>query len=283
MDYLTNYYKNLCEQLQEKINLLEAKAKKKKKAKKDYDGDGKVESSTDEWKGSRDRAIKQAMSEENLNELFILDPNQKFASEIKNRTPAVSRLQQGTQRADVLGKMMALASYDNVNADEKAAIQRIIADTQQSAPASTEYRYGNFQAHPPLPQRKAGSAASIADVRTALRGLKNRQNDPKFSEHLTSTIANELTPTTVKRAYDVDSTEDYQMFGARQEKKLRAVSDKNAKAVPVVNSPTQVTTAYGNMMFDDFPADRKDLGDKEYTNYFPMDLVTRMVRKSGRS
>jgi hypothetical protein len=64
MDYLTNYYKNLCEQLQERINLLEAKAKKKKKmAKKDYDGDGTVESSTDEWKGSRDNAIKKAMSE----------------------------------------------------------------------------------------------------------------------------------------------------------------------------------------------------------------------------
>ena len=31
-----------------------------KKAAKDYDGDGKVESSTDEWKGSRDKAIKKA-------------------------------------------------------------------------------------------------------------------------------------------------------------------------------------------------------------------------------
>ena len=31
-----------------------------KEAKKDYDGDGKVESSTEEWKGSRDKAIKKA-------------------------------------------------------------------------------------------------------------------------------------------------------------------------------------------------------------------------------
>ena len=29
---------------------------------KDYDGDGKVESGTDEWKGSRDKAIKKAMA-----------------------------------------------------------------------------------------------------------------------------------------------------------------------------------------------------------------------------
>lgn len=57
------YYKNLCEALIEEINLLEAKIKKKKKkmAKKDYDGDGKVESSKDEYFGSKDKAIKAAM------------------------------------------------------------------------------------------------------------------------------------------------------------------------------------------------------------------------------
>ncbi len=32
------------------------------KANKDYDGDGKVESGTDEWKGSRDKAIKKSMA-----------------------------------------------------------------------------------------------------------------------------------------------------------------------------------------------------------------------------
>ena len=37
---------------------------KSKKAKKDYDGDGKVETSTQEWKGSRDKAIKKAMAKE---------------------------------------------------------------------------------------------------------------------------------------------------------------------------------------------------------------------------
>jgi len=39
----------------------EAKAKK---AKKDYDGDGKIESSEEEYKGSRDKAIKKAMAED---------------------------------------------------------------------------------------------------------------------------------------------------------------------------------------------------------------------------
>jgi hypothetical protein len=36
--------------------------KPEKKAKKDYDGDGKVESGTDEWKGSRDKAIKKSIT-----------------------------------------------------------------------------------------------------------------------------------------------------------------------------------------------------------------------------
>jgi hypothetical protein len=40
-----------------------AEAKAKKKAKKDYDGDGKIESSEEEYKGSRDKAIKNAISE----------------------------------------------------------------------------------------------------------------------------------------------------------------------------------------------------------------------------
>ena len=36
-----------------------------KKAKRDYDGDGKIESSKNEYFGSRDKAIKSAMSKQN--------------------------------------------------------------------------------------------------------------------------------------------------------------------------------------------------------------------------
>lgn len=41
---------------------LKAKVNKGKKAAKDHDGDGKIESGTDEWKGSRDKAIKKRMA-----------------------------------------------------------------------------------------------------------------------------------------------------------------------------------------------------------------------------
>ena len=47
-----------------------------KKAKKDYDGDGKVESGTDEYMGSRDKAIKKAMAkEEFIGEVNTEDEN----------------------------------------------------------------------------------------------------------------------------------------------------------------------------------------------------------------
>jgi hypothetical protein len=41
---------------------LKAKAKQGRAAAKDHDGDGKIESGTDEWKGSRDKAIKKRMA-----------------------------------------------------------------------------------------------------------------------------------------------------------------------------------------------------------------------------
>jgi CubicO group peptidase (beta-lactamase class C family) len=77
MKHLENYYRNLCEQLQQQLNILEAKMNEKKKAKnkgkkdskkekmadKDYDGDGKIESSKDEYFGSKDKAIKKKMAE----------------------------------------------------------------------------------------------------------------------------------------------------------------------------------------------------------------------------
>lgn len=73
MQDLTSYYRNLCEELQQQIDLIEkkieAKKKSKKKAKggkkmadKDYDGDGEVETSKEEYFGSKDKAIKANMA-----------------------------------------------------------------------------------------------------------------------------------------------------------------------------------------------------------------------------
>ena len=47
---------------------LEAVMSEAAKADKDYDGDGKIESSEDEWKGSRDKAIKKAVTEVSMDD-----------------------------------------------------------------------------------------------------------------------------------------------------------------------------------------------------------------------
>ena len=54
--------------------------KGKKKAKKDFDGDGKLESPEDEYKGSKDKAIKKAMKEE-IESLKRLIESGKFSNE----------------------------------------------------------------------------------------------------------------------------------------------------------------------------------------------------------
>ncbi len=41
-------------------SIIQSISKEAKKAKKDFDGDGELESSEDEWKGSRDKAIKSS-------------------------------------------------------------------------------------------------------------------------------------------------------------------------------------------------------------------------------
>lgn len=74
-------YRDLCHKLLNEINLLEAslKKKKKKKANKDYDGDGKVESGSEEYLGSRDKAIKKAMGKKKqINEGTIISDGTIF-------------------------------------------------------------------------------------------------------------------------------------------------------------------------------------------------------------
>jgi hypothetical protein len=67
-----------------------AEAKAKKKAKKDYDGDGKIESSEEEYKGSRDKAIKNAISETerrtSIKDLFKALDAKEFNKEQINNT-----------------------------------------------------------------------------------------------------------------------------------------------------------------------------------------------------
>lgn len=53
-----------------------------KKADKDYDGDGEIESGTDEYMGSRDKAIKKAMAKEDTDEEVEIEEDFKARAEV---------------------------------------------------------------------------------------------------------------------------------------------------------------------------------------------------------
>lgn len=155
MKHLENYYRNLCEQLQSQlensyrnlseelssqINLLEKKfdiskfkktkkgdkkdAKKDdkksnkkadKKADKDYDGDGEVESSKDEYFGSKDKAIKKKMAEKKK----MIKEGREIYGGIMNYGgfPRVSRLLNEVSAVD------AFNDGDDEAGDEQVATQ----------------------------------------------------------------------------------------------------------------------------------------------------------------
>jgi hypothetical protein len=250
MNYLTNYYKNLSEQLQAKVNNLQ----------------------------------------EQLDEAYVLDANQKYAATIRPSSSETgpndskeSRLQQGQKRANILGKMLAAHSYEGVNDHERAAIARIVADTQTSTPARSDYAYGNFQSYRPS-ERQAGTEASGEHLRLALGAIKRLDQDPKFAEHLTKTISSELPDTMVDRAYmaDMYADQDFPSFGTREARRLEAVARKNATDLPVEKSPSAVTSQFGQRMFKTFPGDENELGNTEYSHYVPMQVVSKMLGKLGK-
>lgn len=242
MHYLTNYYKNLCEQLQEKVNFLERQ----------------------------------------LNEAYVLSPHQKHAGSKTSYDADVrqTRMDQGRRRANILGQMMAAHTYDAVNADEKAAIEKIIADTHSSAPERSDWAHAGFNAFPPSKGR-AGTQASGQDLRVALGTIKRLGKDTKFAQHVTDTVAAELPDTMVDRGYmeDMMADEDYPQFGARDAKRLGNVSRSLAANLPASTSPSAATTEFGARMNAAYPADEATYGSNEYSHHVPMDVVTRMSKR----
>ena len=242
MNYLTKYYKNLSEQLQEKVNILEKQ----------------------------------------INEAYVLSPHQKHAGSNTSYDADVlqTRRNQGQRRANILGQMMAAHTYHAVNDHEKAAIEKIIADTQSSAPERSNWTHAGFNAFPPS-KGTAGTQASGQDLRVALGAIKRLSNDPKFAQHVTDTIAAELPDTMVDRGYmeDMMADKDYPQFGGREAGRLGNVSRSLAANLPASTSPSAATTEFGARMNAAYPGDAQDHGPNEYSHYVPMDVVTRMSKR----
>jgi len=242
MNYLTNYYKNLCEQLQEKVNFFEKQ----------------------------------------INEAYVLGPHQKLAGSQTSYDPNLRRMRrdQGRNRANILGQMMAAHTYDGVNDHERDAIARIIADTQSSVPQRSNWAHAGFHAFPPS-QGKAGTRASRQDLRVGLGAIKRLGKDKKFAQHVTDTISAELPDTMIDRGYMeyMMADRDYPQFGARDARRLGNVSRSLAANLPPSTSPSAVTSEFGARMNAAYPADAETYGKEEYSHHVPMDVVARISKR----
>ena len=100
---MSDLNRQLIEQLLQRIDLLEKtikKSKKSKKAKKDYDGDGEIESGTEEYMGSRDKAIKKAMGKKIEEALDRVGGNVNFNS------PSIRSLASKIEKSDMVDKVL---------------------------------------------------------------------------------------------------------------------------------------------------------------------------------
>jgi len=183
-------YKQLAEVLQVQVNILEAvldEAKKmpakkkiakrnakkpfKKLAKQDYDKDGKVESGTEEWKGSRDNAIKKAMSKREVSEAVV-----SKAKRLAKKYPA--RAEQA-------------AAIKNIKLDNLATAMD--ASSKAADNAYNAYkRYGH--AGNPDASAQALHDQALNNLLEAKKGKKNhskkgnsdspkKEKEPKFPKH----------------------------------------------------------------------------------------------------
>lgn len=94
---MSDLNKELIESLIARIELLEKKLKKSdKKANKDYDGDGKIESGSEEYLGSRDRAIKKAMGKK------IDEALDRVGGNVNMNSPTIRSLVSKVEKSNVV-------------------------------------------------------------------------------------------------------------------------------------------------------------------------------------
>lgn len=97
---MSDLNKELIEQLLQRIDLLEKAMKKSKKAKRDYDGDGKIESGTEEYMGSRDKAIKKAMGKK------IEEALDRVGGNVNLNSPSIRSLASKIEKSDLVDRVL---------------------------------------------------------------------------------------------------------------------------------------------------------------------------------
>ena len=246
MNYLTQYYKNLSEQLQYQLNNLH----------------------------------------QNLQEAYVLNPSQISSETIGTPHPFRQRkkiIERGQGRANVLGGFMAAQSYEGVNAHERDAIERIMADTGHSAPERSRQtpgadimQYQGMNTFRPGP-RTAGTEATGQHLRTALGAMRRLQNDPKFAEHHTNMMAGKLPDTVMRRSEEEDMMSDEPFYGRTQAgiRDLDQRSHKNAQGLTPSTRVSDISKEFGLRM-NAKPYNDPNQSEHEYPSFVPIDMVTKM-------
>jgi hypothetical protein len=251
MNYLTTYYKNLSEQLQYQLNNLQ----------------------------------------QNLQEAYVLNPSQISSETVGTPHPFRQRkkiIERGQGRANVLGSFMAAQSYEGVNAHERDAIERIMADTGHSAPERSRQtpgadimQYQGMNTFRPGP-RTSGTEATGQHLRTALGAMRRLQNDPKFAEHHTNMMAGKLPDTVMRRSEEEDMMSDEPFYGRTQAgiRDLDQRSHKNAQGLTPSTRVSDISKEFGSRM-NAKPYNDPNQSEHEYSSFVPIDMVKRMGDEFG--
>ena len=195
------YYKALYEQLQAQLNLMEKrfdiskfnKSKKKgKKSTKDYDGDGKVESSKDEYFGSKDKAIKKAIVDKKKKTTLKEGTVISYGQISYGGFPRILNEAKGPTSADILQDFLdndeggaAGGSIDpKTHAEISQHLKQLI--DKGSLDQANSSHVGGLQAAHKLLGGQGAFAAHIEDTlerigdQTHARGMRDDQNKMYF-------------------------------------------------------------------------------------------------------
>ena len=93
-----------------------------KKADKDYDGDGKIESGTDEYMGSRDKAIKKAMAKKGMKKEAYTVTN----ADKKGNTPAYQGYKAGKKNVKTGKPLYKAADHLKDDVEISPEVEKLI-------------------------------------------------------------------------------------------------------------------------------------------------------------
>jgi hypothetical protein len=132
-------YQEILENLLQRIDLLEKQLKKSKKADKDYDGDGEIESGTEEYFGSKDKAIKKAIAKKKSKK--IQEALDRVGGNYNNNNPGIRCLMHMVNKNSPL-----IESASNILSNKKQTTTKGFKDKGTKIQLSESLIFGGFPA-----------------------------------------------------------------------------------------------------------------------------------------